>query len=77
MFKRHGSGKEFTYKILNCFGGKCIDSHSIFFISDPPHVLKILRNCFARDNLWVRNITTCALDVFKSISIMVNLRIGI
>lgn len=40
-----------VYKTKNIF-----TSEEIFFISDPPHLLKTARNCFAsgKINLWVR-----------------------
>ena len=50
MFNLHGSDKAFTYKTENCYSATC---NEVFFLCDPPHVLKIMRNCFARGKLWV------------------------
>ena len=49
MFKLQSSDKEFTYKTENCYSATC---NEVFFY-DPPHVLKTMRNCFARGKLWV------------------------
>lgn len=50
MFAMHGDKN--TYKTVNIFSHDC---HQIFFISDPPHLLKCIRNCFYNKtrNLWV------------------------
>ena len=49
MFKLQGSDKEFTYKTENCYSA----TYNEFFFYDPPHVLKTMRNYFARGKLWV------------------------
>ena len=51
MFSLHGTKKELTYKTVNVF---CPGKPPIFFISDPSHLIKTIRNCFARGKLWVR-----------------------
>jgi hypothetical protein len=43
FFKLHGY-TELTYKTPNLYA---TDDRQIFFISDPPHLLKTARNCFA------------------------------
>ena len=50
MFAMHGDKN--VYKTVNIFSH---DRHSIFFIYDPPHLLKCIRNCFysKKRNLWV------------------------
>ena len=50
MFAMHGDKN--TYKTVNIFSR---DRHPIFFISDPPHLLKCIRNCLYNKtrNLWV------------------------
>ena len=52
MFAMHGDQK--VYKTVNIYSH---DRHPIFFISDPPHLLKCIRNCFQskKRNLWVRD----------------------
>ena len=45
----HDSDKAFTYKTENCYSATY---NKVFFFCDPPHVLKIMRNCFARGKLW-------------------------
>ena len=63
MFQMHtcGTRKEKVYKTVNIY---CKEQHSIYFISDPPHLLKTLRNCFANFNrhLWV-SISTCIANI--------------
>ncbi len=59
FFKLHSnsSNKGITYKTTNPFA---TEDRPIFFISDPPHLLKTVRNCWANShghsgtrNLWV------------------------
>ena len=52
MFSLHGTKKDLTYKTVNVF---CPGKPPVFFISDPSHLIKIIRNCFARGQLWVRH----------------------
>ena len=50
MFAMHSFKEELVYKTSNVYM-----SGEIFFISDPPHLLKTARNCLAskKRNLWV------------------------
>lgn len=52
MFQMHDSTNSAVYKTINVYSS---DRHPIFFISDPPHLLKTIRNCFANSkrHLWV------------------------
>ena len=50
MFAMFNSDADLSYKIVNVYTK---DRDEIFFISDPPHLLKTIRNCFARGKLWV------------------------
>jgi len=50
MFEMHGLTNGLPYKTTNVFD---VDKQEIFFICDPPHMIKTIRNCFARGNLWV------------------------
>ena len=50
MFAIFNSKETLSYKTINVF---CTERREIFFISDPPHLLKTIRNCFARGKLWV------------------------
>ena len=51
LFSLHGTRKNLTYKTVNVF---CPGKPPVFFISDPSHLIKTIRNCFARGQLWVR-----------------------
>ena len=53
MFKLHSLQKILVHKTLNIFR---YGENQIFFISDPPHLIKTARNCFAspKRTLWVR-----------------------
>ena len=43
LWKLHKEGKsEFIYKVKNIFASDA--PHSLFFITDPPHLLKTIRN---------------------------------
>ena len=60
MFRLHApKNSEIVHKTSNPFAAV---HHTIFFFSDPPHLLKTFRNCFATKNriLWVR-LATCTI----------------
>ena len=44
---------DMTYKVLNIYTAD--ERRYIYFISDPPHLIKTVRNCWASKhrNLWV------------------------
>ena len=50
MFQMFNPKADLSYKTMNIFNA---ERNDIFFISDPPHLLKTIRNCFARGKLWV------------------------
>ena len=43
IFKMHGDGFEVCYKTKNPYTS---EDRSIFFVSDPPHLMKTTRNCW-------------------------------
>ena len=54
-----------AYKTLNPFAD---EERYIYFISDPPHLIKTVRNAWAskKRNLWVRwMLTMCSLQLFS------------
>ena len=50
MFSMHVPLGQLPYKTTNIHQST---QRTIYFICDPPHVLKTIRNCFARGKLWV------------------------
>ena len=54
MFVMFNFKADLSYKTNNVFRK---DNSNIFFISDPPHLIKTIRNCFARGKLWVYTYT--------------------
>ena len=50
MFSMFNDKATLSYKTVNVFSA---DRNKVFFISDPPHLIKTIRNCFARGKLWV------------------------
>ena len=52
LWKLHTDKHELVYKVPNCFAE---DKRDFYFISDPPHLLKTIRNsfCNAKRKLWV------------------------
>lgn len=73
LFKLHSkSRKHLVYKTENVFSAS---KEFIYFVSDPPHLLKTIRNCFAssKRNLWVsilyspvcKTIIACMHECFK------------
>ena len=49
LIKMHDE-TELVYKIPNPFAD---DARDFFFFSDPPHLLKTIRNCWKDRCLWV------------------------
>ena len=45
LFSLHGTGKDLIYKTVNVFTPQ---KSPIFFVSDPSHLIKTIRNCFAQ-----------------------------
>ena len=52
LFKLHDPTSEIVYKVCNPYAA---DERSLYFFSDPPHLMKMVRNAWASDkrNLWV------------------------
>ena len=50
MFAMFNSDADLSYKTINVYSK---DKDQVFFISDLPHLVKTIRNCFARGKLWV------------------------
>lgn len=57
FFKLHArDGDAITYKTTNPFAP---DKRELFFVSDPPHLIKTVRNCWASSKrvMWVSSNT--------------------
>jgi len=76
LFRLHGPprSKELLYKVSNPY---TIENRSVFFFSDPPHLLKTIRNCFASRQLWVYdcnmhlcNCISCSVFFYSSINLL-------
>ena len=50
LFSLHDITSKMVYKTRNVY---CKNKSTIFFFSDPPHLIKTIRNCFQRGKLWV------------------------
>ena len=50
LFSLHDRLKKMVYKTRNVYSKH---DDPVFFISDPPHLIKTIRNCFERGKLWV------------------------
>ena len=65
LFRLHGpkNSKEIVHKASNPYS---LQFPSFYFLSDPPHLLKTIRNCFANKNrnLWVRYACTCTVQSY-------------
>ena len=63
LFKIHNpsSSTEITYKVKNPYAA---DGRSVHFLSDPPHLMKTVRNCLASKSrkLWVSYVYVILLD---------------
>ncbi len=64
FFKLHGTGS-MVYKAMNPYSD---DERFVYFFSDPPHLIKTVRNCWFSDKLlmWV---STCII-VHKTLCII-------
>ena len=73
LIRLHGpkNTKELVYKTINPYS---MESQSLFFLIDPPHLLKTTRNCFASKHrhLWV---SMCLCN--RSLSVHVHVLIEI
>ena len=63
VFRMHGERNKLTYKSLNIFSD---EQRDILFFSDPPHLLKTIRNALASTSrkLWVSDIFITCLVVY-------------
>ena len=50
LFDLHGLTNGLPYKTFNVYD---VNNKAVFFFRDPPHLIKTIRNCFARGKLWV------------------------
>lgn len=62
LWKLHSKEKEVIYKVPNPFA--LDSSRYLYFISDPPHLLKTIRNswCNTKRHLWVSSFVYCELS---------------
>ncbi len=65
FFKLHGTGS-MVYKAMNPYSD---DEQFVYFFSDPPHLIKTVRNCWFSDKrlMWV---STCII-VHKTLCIII------
>lgn len=65
FFKLHGTDKA-QYKVLNPYSE---EKHSIYFFSDPPHLLKTTRNCWASNKrlMWVSYEPTVKAPIYSTV----------
>ena len=63
LFKMHSPKKKLVHKTANVYAS---DNRSLFFFSDPPHLIKTVRNAFASSirNLWVSDMSSVKLSPF-------------
>lgn len=64
LFKMHGPSKSLVYKAKNKFSG---DDRNVYFFSDPPHLIKTTRNCWASKyrQLTVSLLLCCCIFIMK------------
>ena len=71
LFRMHApkESKELVHKASNPY---CKEVRNVFFFSDPPHLLKTIRNCLCNKsrNLWVR-ISTLVVCVHVCVCVCV------
>ena len=60
LFKIHGVSGSSRYRTLNPHSA---EERYINFISDPPHLIKTVRNCFSKQLLWVSHCTNMCMHV--------------
>ena len=51
LIKLHQQRSDIVYKVTNPYSE---DRRSLYFVSDPPHLLKTIRNYWSNRLLWVR-----------------------
>ena len=59
LWKLHSESKELVYRVPNIYAAE--GERFLYFISDPPHLLKTVRNswCNKKRKLWVNNYNEC------------------
>ena len=82
LFQMHSKSDKLVHKVRNIFSR---DNHDIYFVSDPPHLIKTIRNCLANSKrkLWVcsyklylsnyancSTLITCSVKDVKSVGVM-------
>ena len=69
LIKLHNTSSDVTYRIANPYTA---EKRFLFFISDPPHLIKTTRNCWHNRMLWVcflcHSITVMYYSVFLILS---------
>ena len=63
LIKLHGPTQDLVYKVTN----PCAkDGRELFFFSDPPHLMKTIRNCWESKSrqLWISLVINNALQLF-------------
>ena len=65
LWKLHSETKELVYRIPNIFASD--GKRYLYFISDPPHLIKTIRNSWYNKNrrLWIRYCAYCSYDLLS------------
>ena len=50
LIKLHQGDSDMVYKVTNPYSEH---GRPLYFVSDPPHLVKTVRNCWSRRPLWV------------------------
>lgn len=58
MFSFHSQHDKSVHKTINVYSK---EGDTVFFISDPPHLIKTIRNYFQRGKLWVSLLNGCKI----------------
>ena len=59
--KLYQHSTEMLYNVPNPYAE---DKRPLYFISDPPHLIKTIRNCWSNRTLWVSNSYNACIVVF-------------
>ena len=68
FMKLHHSGGNLTYKTINPYAN---EDRPLFLISDPSHLIKTVRNCWANSygHSYTRKYNMFVIDLFYSLSL--------
>jgi hypothetical protein len=74
FFKMHQSSRGLVYKTVNPYA-ELAEKRSLYFISDPPHLVKTIRNCWSHSGYNVTRLMTVNI-ICRTYTLICNIHLG-